>query len=99
MAAVMAQHATVAAVVGKGDRAVDALHALATGAAGDEVRKAAAVMQHNYLLPRMEPRADRFDQTPRERGLLPRFEEFRAHVDQLDLRQSTSLHPFRQLEQ
>ena len=50
IAAVVAEQAPVALVISQGQRAVDALHALAAGAAGHEAGEAAPVEQHDGLL-------------------------------------------------
>ena len=81
--AVVAQHAPVAVMVGQRDRAVDALHALAAGAAGDEAREAAAVVQQHHLLVRF--RAFRRSPSSRRRENVSCLRVSRnscAHVDQ-----------------
>jgi hypothetical protein len=50
VAAVVAEQAPVALVICQGKRAVDALHALAAGAAGHETGEASPVEQHDRLL-------------------------------------------------
>src|SRR4030081_940827 len=48
--AIVAQHTAVAAVEGEGQRAVDTVDALATGAAGDRARESTTVEQKHGLL-------------------------------------------------
>src|SRR5437868_1970444 len=95
----MAEQAAVAAMIGQRHRAVNALDALATGAARDKTGKAAAVEQHHGLLAAVQTLAQRFDQPARECGLLARFEKFLAHVDELDAREGTFFNALREFEQ
>src|SRR5579872_3415541 len=97
--AIMAEQAAVAPMIGEGNRAVSALYALAAGAAGYKARKTAAVEQQHGLLAVFDALADGFHQTPRKGGLLSRFEEFLAHIDQVDARQRPFLDTLRQFEQ
>ena len=79
--AVVAQHAAVAPVIGQRDGAVDALHALAAGAARDETRKAAPVEQQHGLLAVLQTLCHGVDQRARKGRLLAGFQELLAHVD------------------
>ncbi len=91
VAAVVAQQAAVALVISQGERAVDALHALAAGAAGDEAGKAAPIEQHDGLLAVLQALAQRFEQLARECGLLARLQKLLAHVDQFHRRHAAAL--------
>ena len=73
--AVVAQHAPVAPVIGQRDRAVDALHALAAGAAGDEAGKSAPVEQQHGLLAVFQALPSPLHQRARKGGLLARLQK------------------------
>ena len=99
VAAVVAEQPAVALVIGQGERAVDALNALAAGAAGHEARKAAAVQQDDGLLAVLEALAERFQEFAGEGGLLAGLEELLPHVDQLHRGQGPGLDAAGQFQQ
>src|SRR3954471_5139051 len=79
--AVMAQQPAIPAVIRQGNRAVDALNALPTGAAGDKRREAAPIEQDHRLFIVLKPLADGLDQNPGKNRVPARLEELLPHVD------------------
>src|SRR5260370_26352580 len=83
---------------GQRDGAVYALKSLATGAAGDEARKAAAVEQQHGLLAVFEALGSSGGERARKGRLFARLEKLLAHIDDLDHRHGPAFDSLRQFE-
>src|SRR5690242_1133123 len=98
MSAVMAEHATVAPMIGKAYRAIHARQTLAARAADHETREPAAIQQQHHLLSIRQPLADFFAQQARKRRLLLCLQKLAAHVDNFHTRQRAAADALRHVQ-